>query len=289
MSKAHTARAAAAFVLAAAALAGCGSEDASGKAADARRGPSATPPARAVQDAYGRTVAAGTAKLAVSSKVVADGQALTAHGSGVADLKRGASRIELTTQGTTIEQRVVDGVVYQKPSGGQRGAVPHGKTWLRIDLDKLARQGSAGQSRVSDPAEPVRYLRDAVSGQVTRVGAQILDGTRTTHYTVTVPLSVLTRGDAGQARELGRQLGRSSLPVDVWLDGRGRMRQESVRLTLHPLEGRTPGQGSSRVTSTTVLRFGAFGTDARITAPPAADTADITDRMTKSGGTTATS
>ncbi|MFF7970285.1 hypothetical protein [Streptomyces sp. NPDC007905] len=285
MPKTQTGSAVVALVLAAA-LTGCGNEDGSGKGGDARSGPSATPPARAVHDAYRRTVAAGTARMTVTSKVVADGQALTGHGSGVADLKDGASRLSLTSQGTTIEQRVVDGAVYQKPSGAQRGAVPDGKTWMKIDLARLARKGSAARSQVSDPAEPVRYLKSVGSEHVTRVAAQTLDGTRTTHYRVTVPVSALAQGNAGQEQELRRQLGKSSLPVDLWLDEQGRMRQESVRLTLHPLKQRTPGHEDAEMTSTTVLRFKDFGTEAEVTAPPAKDTVDVTDRMTRAGEAT---
>ncbi|MFG2602796.1 hypothetical protein ACGFT2_04395 [Streptomyces sp. NPDC048514] len=280
MSKARTGSALAVLVLAAG-LTGCGSEDGTGKGGDAQARPSATPPARAVQDAYDRTVAAGTAKMAVTTKAVADGQTLTAHGSGVADLKNGTSRVTLTSQGATVEQRVVDGVVYQKPSGGQGGTVPGGKTWMKIDLARLTKKGSAGRSQVTDPAEPVRYLKGVGSAHVTRLGTQTLDGTPTTRYRVSVPVSALTSGDAGQERELRRQLGGSSLPVELWLDEQGRLRQESVRLTLHPLKGTTPGQANAAVTSTTVLRLSDYGTGATVTAPPAGDTADVTDKMTR--------
>lgn len=284
MSKAQITSALAVLVLAAG-LTGCGSEDGSGTGGDAKARPSATPPARAVRDAYRKTVTGGTAKMDVTSKVVADGQALSAHGSGVADLKDGSSRVTLTSQGTTVEQRVVDGVVYQKPSGKQRGTVPDGKTWMKIDPARLAKNGSAGRSQVSDPAEPVRYLKGVGSEDVTRLGTQTLDGTRTTHYRVSVPVSALSSGNAGQERELRRQLGKSSLPLDLWLDEQGRLRQESVRLTLHPLKQTTPGKGSAAVTSTTVLRFSDYGTAVQVSAPPARDTADVTGRMTRTGAT----
>ncbi|MFI5683540.1 hypothetical protein [Streptomyces sp. NPDC051636] len=287
MSKAQIGSAVATLVLAAG-LAACGSEDGSGTGGDAEGGPSATPKARAVQDAYRRTVAADTARMTVSTEAVADGQAVTAHGTGVVDLEEGASRMTLTSQGTEIEQRVVDGVVYQKPSGGQKAAVPDGRTWMKTDLARLNRSGSTGRSQVSDPAEPFRYLKGADTEDVTRVGTQTLDGTRTTHYRVAVPVSSLAPGNAGQAGELRRQLGKSSLPVDLWLDDRGRLRQESVRLTLHPLQGRTPGKQDAQVTSTTVLRFTDFGTKVSVAEPPASDTADVTGRLTRAGGSART-
>lgn len=282
MSNTRIASTVAVLVLAAG-LTGCGSEDGSGGGGDAQAGPSASPPVRAVQDAYRRTLAADTARMTVTSKVVADGRSLTAHGSGVAGLKDGTSRVTLTSQGTTVEQRVVDGVVYQKPSGKDRGAVPGGKTWMKIDLRRLAGKGATGRSSVTDPAEPVRYLQRVGTGNVTRLGTSTLDGIRTTHYRVSVPVSALTRGDAGRAQELRRQVGKSSLPLELWLDGQGRLRQESVRLALHPLKQRTPGHENAQVTSTTVLRFADYGTDVHVTAPPARDTADVTDRLAASG------
>jgi hypothetical protein len=283
VSKARIGSALAVLVLAAGPT-GCGSEDGNGKGGDAAEArPSATPPVRAVQDAYRKTVAAGTAKMTVTSEVVAEGQDLTAHGSGVADLKDGTSRVTLTSQGTTVEQRVLDGVVYQRPAGEERGTLPDGKTWTKIDLARLAKTGSAGRAQVSDPAEPVRYLKNLGSEDVTRLGTRTLDGTPTTHYRLSVPVSALSQGDAGQERELRRRLGTSTLPLDLWLDGQGRLRQERVRLTLHPLDRKTPGQENAAVTSTTVLRFSDYGTEVRVGAPPAGDTTDVTDRMTRIG------
>ncbi|MEU6557534.1 hypothetical protein ABZ915_46095 [Streptomyces sp. NPDC046915] len=286
MSKAQIGSAVATLVLIAGAAA-CGSDDGSAAGGDAKGGASTTPKAEAVRDAYRKTVAADTARMTVSTKAVADGQAVTAHGTGLVDLKEGASRMTLTSQGTEIEQRVVDGVVYQKPSGGQKGGVvPGGKTWMKIDLARLARSGSAGRSQFSDPAQPLRYLKGVGSGSVARAGAETVDGTATTRYRVAVPVSALASGNAGQAAELRRQLGRSSLPLDVWLDGQGRLRQERVRLALHPLKDRAPGQRDTQVVSSTVLKFADFGTKVDVAAPPASDTADVTGRLTQSGGPT---
>ncbi|MCS0599657.1 hypothetical protein NX794_00135 [Streptomyces sp. LP11] len=282
MSKAQIGSAVAVLLLAAG-LTGCGSEDGSGKSGDAQARPSATPPVRAVQDAYRRTTAAESARMTVSTEVTAEGRTLTADGKGVADLEDGTSKVTITSAGTTVEQRVLDGVVYQKPTGKQRGSVPGGKIWTKIDLARLAKQNRSGQSQVSDPAEPVRYLKGIDSDDVTRLGTQTLDGTRTTHYRVSVPVSALAQGDAGKAQELRRQLGKSSLPVELWLDDKGRLRQESVRLTLRPLKQRTPGKENTAVTSTTMLRFTDFGTDVDVTAPPAKDTADVTDKVAKAG------
>ncbi|MEU7057964.1 hypothetical protein [Streptomyces sp. NPDC046197] len=283
MSRAHIGSAVATLVLISGS-AGCGGSEGSGSAAgDAAAGQGATSQAQAVQDAYRRTVAAGTAKLTVVGTAVTEGQQVAAHGSGVVALKDGASRMTLTSRGARIEQRVVDGVAYQKPSGPQRADLPGGKTWMKIDLARLTRSGSAGQSQVSDSIGPLRCLKGVRARDVTRVGTGTVDGTSTTHYRVAVPVSALAGGNSAQSEELRHELGTSSPPVDLWLDGRGRLRQERVRLTLHPLGQRTPGKQNAQVTSTTVLKFKDFGTRVDVTPPPAADTADITGQLVGAG------
>ncbi|MEW5356347.1 MULTISPECIES: hypothetical protein [unclassified Streptomyces] len=65
-------------------------------------------------------------------------------------------------------------------------------------------------------------------------------------------------------------------------------------MSLKPLAQFALGQEDTRVTSATVLKFSdflsspaSFGTDVNVTPPPAADTADVTDKLIRSGTTTA--
>lgn len=280
VSRTRWGSAVAVVVLVSGTAAGCGGSDEG--AAPAGRSASGSDPAdatRAVRSAYDRTVAADTAKLTVSSKAVAGGQSVTAQGRGTVDLARGDSRVTLTSQGSRLEQRLVDGIVYQKPPASQRGPLPEGRTWTKIDPARL--QGSASRgTQVSDPVEPFTYLKDVDSGKVREVGTQTLNGTRTTHYRVDVDVAALARGDRARAEALRKQLGTSSVPLHLWLDDRGRLRQETVTLTLRPLRDSTPtDRAETRVTSTTTLRFDDFGTPVDVTPPPAAQTADMTDRL----------
>ncbi|MEU0072734.1 hypothetical protein ABZ027_24745 [Streptomyces sp. NPDC006332] len=260
--------------------AGCGgTNDTADAAGSPSNGPEKTGDSRVVRAAYDRTRAADTAKLTVSTKAVADGRSVTAQGTGAVDLAKGDSRMTLVSQGSRIEQRVVDGIVYQKPPAGQREPLPEGKAWMKIDPARLPRSGS-GDARVSDPVQPFGYVEKLDSGEVTRIGTQTLNGTRTTRYRVNIDVSTLARGDGGQARELRRQLGTSSIPVDLWLDEEGRLRQETVRLTLRPLRDSSPtDREDTRVTSTTTLRFDDFGTRVSVQPPPSAQTADVTAEL----------
>jgi hypothetical protein len=262
--------------------AGCGGTDDAADTVDSsssgpgKRGSAENADTRAVHAAYERTRSADTAKLTVSSKALAGGQSVTARGSGAVDLAEGDSQVNLTSQGARIEQRVVDGIIYQKPSAVQRGPLPEGKTWMKIDPARLPRSVSGG-TQVGDPVEPFDYLKELDSDHVTEVGTETVNGTRTTRYRVEVEVTTLAQGDRGQAQELRRQLGTSSVPVDLWLDEQGRLRQETVRLTLRPLKDSTPtDREDTRVTSTTTLRFDDFGTRVSVQPPPAAQTADVT-------------
>jgi hypothetical protein len=265
--------------------AGCGGTDDAADTVDSsssgpgRSGSGKTADTQAVHAAYERTRSADTAKLTVSSKAVAGGESVTAQGSGAVDLAEGDSNVTLTSRGARIEQRVVDGIIYQKPPAAQRGPLPEGKTWMKIDPTRLPRSGSGG-TQASDPVEPFDYVKELDSDDVTKVGTETVNGTETTRYRVEVDVTTLAKGDRGQAQELRRQLGTSSIPVDLWLDEEGRLRQETVRLTLRPLKDSTPtDRENTRVTSTTTLRFDDFGTEVDVEPPPAGQTADVTGRL----------
>ncbi|WP_371673723.1 hypothetical protein OG985_42230 [Streptomyces sp. NBC_00289] len=287
-SKTRVAGAAAVVVLTVG-LSGC-SEDGngSGTAEGAPKGaPSGASEAQAVKAAYRTTVAADTARMTVASKATAKGKSVTVRGEGVMNLEAGDSQVTLTAQGQRIEQRVLDGVVYQKPPAAQRAELPRGKTWMKIDLARLKQSASGNQDgQVSDPAEPFTYTKGVSDRDVEKMGTETIDGARTTHYRVTVDVKALAEGDSAKAEQMRRQLGTSTVPLDMWLDEQGRLRQETVRLTLRPQT--TDAQKTPAVTSTTTLRFSDFGTKADVRTPPAKGTVDVTQKLaraTKSPGT----
>lgn len=225
--------------------------------------------------AHRKTTAADTAKMSLVSEATAAGKTATVRGTGVMDLEDGDSTMTMTTQGQKIEQRVLDGVIYQKAPAEQRAQLdlPQGKTWMKIDPAKL--NGSNGQ--VNDPAESFNFTKGVTDRDVTKVGTETIDGTRTTHYRVKVAVQDLAKGDRAKADQLEKQLGTSTLPLEMWLDDEGRLRQETIKLTLRPQTGE--GQKSQTVTSTTTLKFTDFGTEADIEAPPATDTLDVTKKL----------
>jgi len=278
MTKAQVAGVATALVLTVG-LAGCGD----GGAGERSKGePSGASASGAVADAHDRTAAAETARMTVATRATAGGEAVTAQGAGVIDLEEGDSSMTLSSQGQRIEQRVLDGVLYQRPHAAGRDQLPGKKAWMKADLSRLKESGSGGGgAQVSDPAEPFTYTKSLSGREVTKAGTDTIDGTRTTHYRVTVDVKTLAKGDSAKAAQLRRQLGTSTVPLDLWLDDKGRLRQETIRLTLRPQAGNAETRRQA-VTSTTTLKFGDFGTEADIDAPPARDTVDMTDKLARS-------
>ncbi|MFI7018483.1 hypothetical protein [Streptomyces sp. NPDC050164] len=269
-------------VLAGTVLVGCGDDDGTG---DRARGSSAGGNApeqgtQAVRSAYDRTAEEDTAKVRLRVQTSAQGASQTANGQGAVDLDDGDSVMTLTVQGQRIEQRVVDQVLYQKVPEGQ---APGGRPWIKIDLGKVAAQQGAGDRSMSDPAQSAAYAKAITDKDVTKKGTATIDGVRTTHYRVSVDVAELPSGDT-----LRKQVG-PTLPMDVWLDGEGRMRRQQIDMSLKSAPGSTERSSTDassspqRVTVRTVMDFTDFGTEVEADAPPAGQVTDMTGKALEQG------
>ncbi len=116
--------------------------------------------------------------------------------------------------------------------------LPAGKTWMKLDLAKLASKAGIDASQLgslnqADPTQFLSYLR-ASSGAVTTVGSEQIGGEPTTHYRATLQLDrVLDRLPDSQraaARSMLERLGTGSIPVDVWVDQQGRLRRMQLSI-----------------------------------------------------------
>ncbi|MEU3962510.1 hypothetical protein AB0F42_22305 [Streptomyces buecherae] len=264
------------------ALTGCGSDDGSdNKAEPGRSGESAqTPGAGAdqtevVRTAYEKTAEADTARMRLVAKTSAGSKNVTVRGDGVIDFEDGASEMTLTGNGKRVEQRVLDGMLFQQPPKEEREQIPGGKQWIKVDLRKVAeRAGRTGGDQISDPAASARYSKAISDGKAKKLGAEELDGVRTTRYRVTIDVDKLAETNKAETAQLKKEYG-PRLPMDLWLDDDGRIRRQQMELT--PKQGEVNAQ---RVTARTVIDFTDYGTDAEIEAPPRGQTADVTNKVT---------
>ncbi len=178
------------------------------------------------------------------------------------------------------------GVVYMRLPALTR-LMPGGKPWIKIDLNALGKQAGIDLSQFTqlgtDPSRMVDWLR-TVSGDVTTVGTEKLDGVDTTHYRATVDLSKypgLVPADQREAvqkavDQLTNAAHISTFPVHVWVDQDGLVRQVRAVLT-ETIQGQT-------VNVVTTERFYDFGTPVDIQLPAENQVTDISTLAGSVGG-----
>ncbi|WP_353940159.1 hypothetical protein ABII15_00230 [Streptomyces sp. HUAS MG91] len=265
-------------LLAVAALAGCSSDnDAEAKPTKQGTSGAASSPAQVVQATNKKTVAARSARVVITSTVAADGKSEKITGRGAMDFAHGSSQLTMGQDGKHLEQRVVDKTLYQKPPKGE-GKLPGGKTWMKIDLAKLAASGAAGSSQASDPADSFAYSNSLSRKDVKKIGEEKVTGVDTTHYRVMLDIDKLAQGDEQKAKKLRQQLG-ESVPVDLWVDDKGLTRRQQMEMTVHSPGSTSSSSSKAKGKVKTVMEFSDFGTDINVSKPPASDTADMTDKL----------
>ena len=233
-----------------------------------------------VASAATKTQQAGTYAFDLTLNMHAAGKQLSLTGSGKADDAANTMQMTMNLQnllpsslaqtGATADLVLANDVMYMRIPF-LAGRLPAGKTWLKLDLSSLAKAsgglGSLGQT------DPQQYLQQLLaSSQTQKVGTDTIQGEQMTHYTTTVdPASKLDGVPAGERAKVKQalaRLGMRSVPVDVWVDSQGLLRQMTVSLDF----GKTL-QGASM---TMTLDLHDFGTPVQITAPPADQVFDAT-------------
>ncbi|MGV9282961.1 hypothetical protein [Streptomyces sp. NPDC003730] len=262
-------------------LSGCGGDGESGaKGGDASPGTSASKTTGAreqgtveVRAAYDKTAEAESARMTMDMKISAKGRTIASDAEGVIDLAEGDSVMTVTAQDKSIEQRVVEQVLYQKVPGKK---APGGKSWIKIDLKKVAARQGVSNQQIGDPAQTAAYAKAITDKNVEKVGTEKIDGVDTTHYKVSVDVSRIPGGD-----QLAKQLG-PTLPMQVWLDDEGRLRRQQIDMTVKaPASASAAPDGSGspeQLKMTTVMQYSDFGTEVDAEAPPAGQVADMTDQ-----------
>ncbi|MEV7204390.1 MULTISPECIES: DUF1396 domain-containing protein [Streptomyces] len=182
----------------------------------------------------------------------------------------------------TAEIRLVDKAMYI--GGGPEAAKEmDGKSWIKFDLsgtgvdEQMNQMGSASQAD-KNPATESTFLTGAKD--VEKVGTETVEGVKTTHYKGTVTLADLekTIGDEGEATREKRQksleqyekMGVDKLTMDMWVDGDDRTKQFRMRADAD--------KGPLDMTFT----FLGVNEPVKVTAPPAAEVADLAEMMEES-------
>jgi hypothetical protein len=177
---------------------------------------------------------------AVMKGAALKGITVNMHGDGAIDFEKGDMMLTFTMggdpqiDGMTMEMRATKSTMYMRTSlPGTPGQ------WTSIDLAEAAalagKQGTGLGSGASaqDPAQLLRILAAAGDG-VTTVGTDTIDDAPATHYHAVLDLAkyidkvktTLPSESAGVMKVFGK----SSMPVDVWIDAKGRVVQEELSI-----------------------------------------------------------
>ena len=152
-----------------------------------------------------------------------------------------------------------DGSMLYLRSNAFQSRLPDGKSWIKINVKKLAKEaglGSLDDLQQSSPSTPLQALR--ASGKTVKVGTATIAGARTTKYHTIADL---------EKEKLADQIGVKRLPVDVWIDGKGLVRKMSFAVS--------PPDPTKAAKFTYVLT--GFGPTMTVEPPPSDRTVDIFD------------
>ena len=225
-------------------------------------------PVAAVKAAGAATNAAGSARIALTMTATVGGKSVPISVSG--PLALDGSKADLTASlpgamfGSTsgdlsLHEIVVGKTVYLKFTGASM--LPD--QWFKVDgAAALAKAGLGSLGAGSTVGDSLSTLQSL--GDVTEVGTETVNGAEATHYSATVDpakLSGLVKA-LGAHADAAAALGTARIPVDVWIDGQGRL----VRLT----ESFTATVNKTTVAEAVRIDLTDFGTPVTVTAPAGA-------------------
>jgi hypothetical protein len=246
------------------------------------------------------TSAAGSARFEMRGDMEAVLQRFEFSGDGVMDSRtqKGRMNVDMSDIGEAAGQpaddwrgeQIIDGfVVYMRIPAFSR-MLGSSTPWLKLDLEKASQMqgldiGQFSQVNQNDPTQMLRFLR-AVSGKVEELGSDEVAGVDTTHYRATIDLRRYPDTLPPERREAAResaerlieQLGSSTIPSEVWIDGDDLVRRMRTKFDLEVPTG-TGGEVKVALDFTVdLLEFGVQGGDF---APPPPD--QVTDLLSLQG------
>lgn len=142
----------------------------------------------------------------------------------------------------------------------------------------------------TDPSQQLAYLK-GVSDSVEELGEEEVRGESTTHYRAEVDLERAAEQQGPEARrayeQMAQQIGTSTLPVDVWLDGDGLIRRFEMTMNVPlppqgaPSNGAQPtvSQGETEGRITIVEELYDFGVPVNVEPPPEDQITDMSELM----------
>jgi hypothetical protein len=181
----------------------------------------------------------------VTSKLGAE--SFSVSGSGAISERGAQGSLDMQVQGKTLTEIIDKPYIYIKSPSTDKTGLTKGKPWMRVDINVFSESFGGGSltGGSADPTQTLSFLKSA--GTVTRVGSEQVRGAPATRYHAVVAFTryVATAEPSQRAAAkryselLKRASGSSTLPMDVWIDGQGRVSRMSFALSLcSPAGGR---------------------------------------------------
>jgi hypothetical protein len=218
-----------------------------------------------------RTSALGTARLAISMKLLGTSdESMSVSGSGVIDFVRNEASLAVrgddNGQPVTLDLRFVRGTVYTR-SGG----------------DWMSAPGGAADINMPNPVSYLSYLQ-GVSSDVRVAGHETLRGVETTRYSANIDFDrALAHSTNPTQRNLFAQaltmLGGLRMPIVVWIDGDGHLRKVQLSLDLGAAlrNSGLPTTGAPKIE--VALELYDFGAPVHVVAPAGSVDTDALSRI----------
>jgi polyisoprenoid-binding protein YceI len=229
----------------------------------------AADPVAAVRSAGTMSMKIGSAEIATSVSMSAQGRTDQFSGTGTFDFAQQLGSITLTVPAdvsshSTLDEVITPTTLYMRPTGTT------GK-WVRVDSDRLA-DGDLISAGYTSPILAFAMLggAGAAGGSVSYVGQDKVYDVPVAHYTGT--LDLIAAAKAAPAPEnaalvsAGHSFTKPTVPFDVYLDAQGRV----LRFVAHfQFPAPAPEKGEVTIVSSTDLYD--LGKKVAVTAPSPAD------------------
>lgn len=203
---------------------------------------------------------------------------MTFEGAYNAEAERSFLRMEAATPGmpgvaAAMNPLVAiqDGTAMYMSSPAFSGALPPGKSWMKIDVSEFGGEPLSGQVDSVDARAVLDQLA-TVSDNPRAVGRERVRGVSTTHYTATLDPKL----QAEQLRESGNELAAEVIEgldelstVDVWIDRQGLIRRTVTTTALQI-------SGEAGLSMSVTMDFYGFGATPEVSVPSEVETYDAT-------------
>jgi hypothetical protein len=245
-----------------------------------------------VASAATKTEAAGSSRVDFTIAMKVDGESVEMTGTGAFDYRelRGSLTyyMQLPEVGhVRMEMRMIGMKMYMRMPAGTGEALPQGKEWIGLDLDKaLDQMGMSGLDLTGqqDPAKMLQYLRSA-GVDVREDGSASVRGVETKRYVGEMDFqkaleagledSGLTKEEQKRARDgmskMLEQLESATIPIEVFIGDDDLVRRITMKMDM-AIEG-------ERLDMSMTMDYFDFGVDVEVEAPPAASVMDLTQAL----------